>query len=133
MEVKQVIVVRKDLKMRRGKEAAQVAHAAMKVFFDRIVAVEASEDGRYYADIGNITDAMKQWMEGAFTKIVVSCESKSKLFELKAKADLLKTPNAIMVDNGWTEFHNTPTVTCLAVGPDWSDIIDEITKELPLL
>jgi len=34
MEVKQVIVLRKDLQMRKGKMIAQGAHASMKVFFD---------------------------------------------------------------------------------------------------
>ena len=29
--VKQVIIIRKDLKMRKGKMCAQAAHAAMKV------------------------------------------------------------------------------------------------------
>lgn len=37
MEIKQVIVVRKDLKMNRGKIAAQAAHASMKIFFDRVI------------------------------------------------------------------------------------------------
>ena len=35
MNVKQVIVLRKDLNMRKGKMVAQGAHASMKVFFDR--------------------------------------------------------------------------------------------------
>ena len=142
MEVKQVIVVRKDLNMRKGKIAAQVAHAAMKIFFDRMGSIENgkpfNEVGMYQkrtfrATIGDITDAMKQWMEGAFTKVVVGCNSKAELLELQAKANELGIPNALMVDNGWTEFHNTPTITCLAIGPDDVDVIDPVTKDLPLI
>ena len=36
MSIKQVIVVRKDLNMRKGKMCAQVAHASLKIFLDRI-------------------------------------------------------------------------------------------------
>ena len=45
--VKQIIAVRRDLKMRRGKEAAQVAHAAMKVFLNGIKFEEV--EGEYVA------------------------------------------------------------------------------------
>ena len=143
MEVKQVIVVRKDLNMRKGKIAAQVAHAAMKVFFDRMGPIEDGSPftnvgvykGKvtYHTTISEITEPMKRWMEGAFTKVVVGCNGKAELLELQAKADELGIPNALMVDNGWTEFHNTPTITCLAIGPDDVDVIDEVTKELPLI
>lgn len=34
-DVKQVLVIRKDLNMRKGKMVAQGAHSAMKVVFDQ--------------------------------------------------------------------------------------------------
>ena len=46
-DVKQVIVIRKDLKMRSGKECAQVAHASMKIFFDRMKEVYHGGYARY--------------------------------------------------------------------------------------
>ena len=129
MEVKQVIVIRKDLNMRKGKMIAQGCHASMKVLLDRMY---LSEEGiSYKTDI--LPEPMIKWMEGSFTKIVVGCNSKGELMELKAEADGLGIPNALMVDNGWTEFHNTTTITCLAIGPDNSDMIDKITGELQLI
>jgi PTH2 family peptidyl-tRNA hydrolase len=123
--------------MRKGKIAAQVAHAAMKVFFDRmeISTIKDFRDEFLWdeAKIKPITTPMRIWMEGSFTKVVVGCKNKAELLELQRKAYNVKIPNALMVDNGWTEFHNTPTITCLAIGPDYVDLIDPITRDLPLI
>ena len=43
-DIKQVIVVRKDLNMRKGKIATQVAHASMKVLLD----VMDNTEEKYY-------------------------------------------------------------------------------------
>lgn len=57
--IKQVIVVRKDLNMRKGKLAAQVAHASMKVFFDRMTKTSLAEMTRWRGDYNVIDDAYK--------------------------------------------------------------------------
>jgi peptidyl-tRNA hydrolase len=57
--IKQVIVVRKDLNMRKGKLAAQVAHASMKVFFDRMTRTSLAEMTRWRGDYNVIDDAYK--------------------------------------------------------------------------
>jgi PTH2 family peptidyl-tRNA hydrolase len=122
MDTKQVIIVRKDLNMRKGKIAAQVAHASMKVFFDRM-----KEDKII------ISKAMKEWVEGSFTKICVYVESEEELLALYKKALDADIPCALIKDNGNTEFHGVPTHTCVAIGPDYIDKIDAITGGLPLL
>ena len=78
---KQTIVVRKDLKMRKGKMAAQVAHASMKVFFDLMEPTEIAWDDMEPQDgyAFPVTPEMKAWKEGIFTKIVVGCESEGPL------------------------------------------------------
>jgi PTH2 family peptidyl-tRNA hydrolase len=123
---KQVIVVRKDLNMRKGKLAAQVAHASMKVFFDKATAS--------YGDItiSNCTQEMVDWVEGIFTKIVVYVTTEQELHDLKDKADNLNVPNALVMDAGKTEFKE-PTYTCIAIGPDDPIYVDEITGDLPLM
>jgi PTH2 family peptidyl-tRNA hydrolase len=131
MSVKQVIVVRKDLNMRKGKLAAQVAHASMKVFFDM---AEWTDHDRF--EIFNIPEPMIKWMnygDGSFTKIVVGVNSEEELLEIQKKAFEAKIPNALIKDNGLTEFHGMPTNTCIAIGPDEEEKIDAITGELKLL
>lgn len=38
----------------------------------------------------------------------------------------------LITDSGITEFGGVPTRTCLAIGPDWSELIDPITSHLKL-
>ena len=127
--MKQIIVVRKDLNMRKGKIAAQVAHASMKVLLDRqITLVNKSEL------VLELTPEMYSWLfEEAFTKICVSVNSEQELLDLQTKANELNVPNALIVDSGRTEFNGVPTVTCLAIGPHKEEVIDSITGGLPLL
>jgi len=126
--VKQVIVVRKDLKMRKGKIAAQVAHASLKVFFDRFK--KSFFKGLYLIWLSK---EMREWKEGAFTKICVSVDSESELYHIRTKAHKADLPFALIVDSGKTEFNGVPTATCVAIGPAQSEKIDKITKDLKLL
>lgn len=126
-ETKQVIVVRKDLGMRKGKMIAQGAHASMKVFFD---IMEHYVDNYY---VLCLTKAMVCWVEGRFTKIVVGVNSEEELLELYNKAKDKNLSCALITDAGLTEFNGMPTNTAIAIGPDWSDDIDSITGHLSLL
>lgn len=130
--VKQVIVVRKDLNMRKGKIAAQVAHAAIKVFFDRM---KIFGKGRFFAFaiIFRLTKDMILWMQNDFTKVVVSVNTEDEIYELADKAREAGLPYAVMIDNGFTEFHREKTVTCIAIGPAKNEDLDPITGDLKLL
>ena len=128
---KQVIVIRKDLNMRKGKMCAQSCHASMKVFFDW-GEWNDSEDRDFYR-INGMTKEMKDWIDGLFTKIVVSCDSEEELLELYQKAKDKNLPCSLITDAGLTEFNGVPTKTCIAIGPAKPDEIDEITKHLKLL
>ena len=133
-DVKQVIAVRKDLNMRKGKVAAQVAHAAMKVFFDRMKIVDVSgHESLYTLYIPHISEDEKKWIQGSFTKVVVSVNSEEEIYDLAKRATDLAIPHAVIVDSGFTEFHGNKTTTCIAIGPDKSEKIDELTKDLPLI
>ena len=131
--VKQVIVVRKDLNMRKGKLAAQVAHASMKVILDRMHKRPESVD---FMQVWNsfFTPAMLEWMSyGPFTKIVVGVETEEELFAIMDKALQANVPYALITDAGKTEFNGVPTNTCIAIGPDEEEKINAITGELKLL
>jgi PTH2 family peptidyl-tRNA hydrolase len=125
--IKQVIIIRKDLHMRSGKIASQSAHASMKVFFDRMrkIGPDNYQTG--------FTEDMESWFNGSFTKICVYVESEEEILELEKLANNANLPNAVITDNGWTEFHGVPTITCMAIGPTKSSLIDPITRELPLM
>lgn len=125
-EIKQVIVWRKELSVRKGKMMAQASHAAMKVLLDR---------GRIEGDnlIINLTAPMKLWVSGNFKKIIVSSPNEASLRELFAQAESAGLPCAMVIDAGLTEFKNQPTLTCIAIGPAMSKDIDMITGNLPLL
>lgn len=126
--VKQIIIVRKDINMRKGKIAAQVSHASLKVFLDR-----SDWENDHTLRINNIDENMREWLKTSFTKIVVGVDSEEELYELADKAKRKNLPFSIIVDNGFTEFHGNKTTTCIAIGPADSEDIDEITGHLKLL
>ncbi len=115
-EYKQVLVVRHDLKCRRGKMMAQVAHASVG------------------AVIPNTDDVrVIEWLSGSFTKICVRCDSEEELLELEASAKKQGLINCLITDNGITEFNGIPTRTVLAIGPDTLENINLVTSHLKLL
>jgi PTH2 family peptidyl-tRNA hydrolase len=125
---KQVIVMRKDLGMRKGKMIAQGAHASLKVLLD----AGSADPARATFSIA-LDPALSAWLGGRFTKICVSVDSEAALDAVVTRARAASVPCALIVDTGTTEFHGVPTKTCCAVGPAWTDEVDAITGELPLL
>jgi PTH2 family peptidyl-tRNA hydrolase len=134
MKTKQVIVMRKDLNMRKGKQISQGSHASMKVFLDlcEVNYLEYNNEVEYTFKFKD-DSLWNEWLNGIFTKIVVSCDSEQELEELYQKAKDKKLPCSMIIDAGLTEFNGVPTKTCIAIGPANSDDIDEITKDLKLL
>lgn len=111
VDLKQVILVRNDIKMSKGKACAQVAHAAVEAVLK--------------ADNSNLS----QWRKTGMKKITLKVDSEKELYKYLqiAKDDGLTT--ALIKDAGHTEL--TPgTITCLAIGPNDEDKIDSITGNL---
>jgi PTH2 family peptidyl-tRNA hydrolase len=128
---KQVIVLRKDLKMRKGKMVSQGAHSSGKVFFDR-GKIETFGDGNKYLVIP-LTDDMVTWVDNIFTKVCCGVDSEDELLELYAKAKLLGLPCSLIQDIGLTEFDGVPTYTAISIGPAKNEEVDLITGHLKLL
>ncbi len=120
MNVKQVIVMRTDLNCRKGKLAAQVAHASLKVFTDRAT-IENDQM------VVPLTPEMREWLKGTYTKVVLGVDGEEELVRVHELALAAGIPTAIVTDLGLTEFHGVPTKTAVAVGPGDSDAIDLIT------
>lgn len=112
--MKQVMVVRTDLKMGKGKMAAQCCHASI---------------GSYKK-----TDSAKirKWENEAYAKVVCKVQSLDELIQLKKLAEQKNISNYLVVDAGRTQIP-TSTVTVLGLGPDEDEIIDEVTGDLKLL
>jgi len=128
---KQVIIVRKDLKMSKGKMAAQVSHASMGAFFNLLTFTHSSEgDMSLHLNTERGT-AVQDWIDNSFTKVVLEVETKADLEELKKMAYQSSLPFAYVVDEGRTEF-TKPEATCLGIGPGLGSDIDEITGHLKL-
>ncbi|HDQ06460.1 MAG TPA: peptidyl-tRNA hydrolase [Candidatus Bathyarchaeota archaeon] len=114
---KQVIVVRTDIKMSKGKVAAQAGHAA----------VSAAEYARK-----NRPEWWSPWIREGQCKIAVKVKSEQEILELERRARNAGLPAALIVDRGLTELP-PETVTCLGIGPAPSDKVDTITGKLSLL
>lgn len=135
---KQIIVVRKDLNMRKGKIAAQAAHASMTVVlnagrYDRGYNDDNECTGATFLLVMKPDDAMSQWLQGAFTKVCVYVNSEQELFDVYNAALQAKLPAAMIKDSGLTEFNGVPTNTCCAIGPAFPEDLARITGHLPLL
>lgn len=126
MGYKQIIVLRKDLNMRKGKMVAQGAHASMGA----ILAL-AKRDGNVLSI--ELDERIEAWLTGPFKKICVSVNSESELLELYERVKKDGLVCSLIKDSGLTEFGGVPTYTAIAVGPDRDEVIDLYTKGLPLL
>ncbi len=122
MEPKQVIVMRRDLGMRRGKEIAQAAHASMLWLIQRL-----RQPG------GGFSEAERLWLSGPITKVCVRVDSEDELRSIVQAAETAKVLVQLVIDAGRTEFNGIPTPTCCAIGPDFPERIDPITRHLKLL
>jgi PTH2 family peptidyl-tRNA hydrolase len=114
MVYKQAIVVRKDLKLGKGKLAAQVAHASLG-------AMKGANRG-----------VVEKWERGGAKKVVLKVESIRKLKALNKKAKSCRLASFLVSDAGHTQLKRG-TITCLGIGPDEEKKIDKVTKELRLL
>ena len=135
--VKQVIAVRKDLQMRKGKIAAQVAHASLASVLD-----EMEENLRIFGDNSmeekrilflKSDTPMFQWLHGSFAKIVVYVDSEEELRTLMEKGKKENIQVTPIIDAGNTEFHGVPTLTCAAFGPEYVEKLDKLTGHLKLI
>ena len=126
---KQVIVVRRDLRMRRGKEIAQGAHASMAWLRQRVLPYLTPAGT---ADQVRFSEAERAWLDGSLRKVTVKVGSEAELLAVYGKAVSAGVLVNLITDRGLTEFGGTPTRTCLAVGPDYDDRVDPVTGDLEL-
>jgi PTH2 family peptidyl-tRNA hydrolase len=134
MAVKQIIIIRKDLGMRRGKEISQGAHAAMAFLSNRMVCRYDALGWapEFYGTAPRLSEAEQEWLLGSFRKITVRVDSAEDLADVVQKAKDASLVAEVITDSGLTEFGGVPTVTCAAIGPDYDEKIDPVTGHLEL-
>lgn len=130
--IKQIIVIRKDLNMRKGKIAAQAAHASLGRF-TQYAEFTIDPFTKKRSMIIPITEEDSIWLENSFTKICVYVNSEDELLDLDKKVKERNIPCYLIQDNGVTEFNGIKTYTSLSIGPWWSNELNELTGNLPLL
>jgi PTH2 family peptidyl-tRNA hydrolase len=136
-EPKQVIVVRRDLKMGKGKMAAQVAHASVGALTQWAYRSTAGGDGLGVPPLSvygfPIGSPAQVWLDNQkFTKICLYVDSEKELDMIHAAALEASIPAVTIIDNGLTEFNGVLTKTCVGIGPHWPEVIDKITGHLKL-
>lgn len=115
-EIKQVVAVRTDLKMGKGKIAAQVSHAC----------VMAAEIARV-----SYTEWWSRWWDHQ-EKVIVKVHGYADIDLIRQEAARLGLPYRVVVDAGHTQV-DPGTTTCISIGPAPEHLIDRITGQLPLL
>jgi PTH2 family peptidyl-tRNA hydrolase len=114
--IKQVILLRKDLKMGAGKAAAQAAHASVL---------------SYLTVLKKHPDIIKEWILSGQTKIVLRLKDGIEAESIKKKLSAAKIPFAVVTDAGRTQVA-PGTETAIGVGPYYADKLDSITGDLQL-
>lgn len=121
-KIKQTIIMRKDLNLSKGRLVTQGAHASIAFLTDLIA--------EYNGEPLPLSEAEKEWIYGTFFKICVGVDSEKELLDIGHQAvNMGLNVKYIQETIGFDK----PTVTCLAIGPDYSSKIDPVTKHLKLL
>ncbi len=117
MDFKQVILIRADIKMSKGKTAAQCSHASLESALKVL-----KKDKKL----------LQSWRREGAKKVVLRVADKKELLDFDKKAKQANLISALITDAGHTEL-KPGTMTCLGIGPDKEEKIDKITKELQAL
>ena len=112
--MKQVILVRADLQLPKGKMSAQVAHAAVDCVLQ------------------SDKEKVKEWRKSGMPKIVLKVKDLKELKELNKFAKDAGLVTALITDAGRTTVESG-TITCLGIGPDSDEKIDKIVRDLKLM
>lgn len=130
----------KKITPRKGKMISQGSHASLKAILD---AMDEHSSIKYLHSNGQEGEstktlvlqggsALNDWIKNAFTKVTCVVETEEEIIALYEKAKEKGLICSIIKDAGLTEFGGVPTITCCAIGPAWSDEVDEITGGLEL-
>ena len=114
MSYKQVILVRQDLKLPKGKLAVQVSHAVVGAL------------------VKSHKEDIKKWQDEGQKKVVLKVKDLDEILKYKKMAEEFGLVTCLIQDAGRTVLE-PGTVTCLGIGPDKEEKIDRVTASLKCL
>ncbi|KAL2556532.1 Peptidyl-tRNA hydrolase II (PTH2) family protein [Forsythia ovata] len=115
-DFKMVLVVRNDLKMGKGKIAAQCSHATL---------------GLYKKLVNRAPKSLNRWEMCGQVKVVVKIESEDDMLVLQERAKSLNLQTHITIDAGRTQIAPNSRTVMAVLGP--ADMVDNVTGGLKLL
>lgn len=122
LKTKQVIVMRQDLGMTRGKQIAQGCHASLAFLLKKLGQPK-----------DELSLEIQHWLDNNYTKVCLRVDSEEELLHIYEHAKNSGLEVHLVTDIGLTQFKGVPTNTCLAIGPDDCNKIDMVTGDLKLL
>jgi len=134
--IKQFLIARKDLNMRKGKTAVQCAHASLGALMrhSELVRVPGFE-GLSHADgyLIPTSPELEEWLREGCTKVCLGVGSEAELWDIYQRARKITDYCYLVIDAGRTEFKGVPTKTAVAIGPVEAEKVGSITDPLALL
>lgn len=130
LDCRQVIVIRKDLKMRRGKEIAQACHGSIAFISLRFRSLLRFNPFPMLRLCFNRN--IREWILGSFTKITLQVNSEEELLKIHQMALDAGLESHLITDSGRTEFDGVPTNTCCCIGPAPKSSFGGITDHLSM-
>ncbi|MBR9699082.1 peptidyl-tRNA hydrolase [Candidatus Woesearchaeota archaeon] len=112
--MKQVILIRQDLKLPKGKMSVQAAHASTESL------------------LRSHKDDVQKWRNQGMKKVVLKVKDEEELIKYKREAEDIGLVTALIQDAGRTVL-DPGTTTCLGIGPDKEEKIDKITGKLKMV
>lgn len=133
-ENKMVIVMRRDLHMRKGKIAAQAGHACVEAVIGagRRDGILAKLQENTWTQDEQQQWPLLAWLAEGEKKVCVYVDGEEALTDIHRQLQEKGIFSALICDAGHTEFHGEATLTCLATEPAGNEQLDPVTGELPL-
>jgi peptidyl-tRNA hydrolase, PTH2 family len=140
-EYKQVILIRQDLKLPKGKIAAQAGHACVDAVLKQVSGRSAFGQGTADGSSRSVVsgrsaisgqEVVKSWRAQGMKKIALKVANEKELYKYVQQAKDIGLVTAVITDAGKTTVA-PGTVTCAAIGPNEEEEIDNICKDIPLL
>ncbi len=128
---KQVIIIRKDLKMPRGKIATQAAHVSNLPLIGNYSINKG--DFKVFNESSCNPETIQNWISDGARKITLAVNSEEELNNLFEQAKEKGYFTGRVTDRGYTCFNGKSVVTAISIGPQLSESLDLMTGHLKLL